>query len=79
MTELSCRDLFERLSEYLDGELAGPLCDALESHLRDCPACERFCATLRRTIDFCRQLPVVPLPDDVRRELWTMLNRLPEG
>lgn len=79
MTELSCRDLFERLSEYLDGELAGPLCGALESHLRDCPACERFCSSMRRTIDLCRQLPATPLPDDVRRELRALLQPLPEG
>lgn len=74
-----CRGLFARLSEYLDGELPGPLCEEIRVHLDGCRSCERFCETLRRTVDLCRRLPPVPLPAEVRRELRALLGRFVDG
>jgi anti-sigma factor RsiW len=78
-TSRDCRALFARLSEYLDGELPGPLCEEIRAHLEDCPACEQFCETLRRAVALCRELPAVPLPDDLRLELRVLLDRLTAG
>jgi hypothetical protein len=38
------------LSQYLDGELVPGERDALESHVRGCPRCERVLASLERTV-----------------------------
>jgi anti-sigma factor RsiW len=64
-----------RLSEYLDEELSEELCRAIQTHMARCQPCETFARSLRHTVEFCRQLPARPLPDDVRRELITLLKR----
>lgn len=45
-----CREIFARLSEYLDAELPDAVCADLERHLDDCPPCQRFLESLRRTV-----------------------------
>jgi anti-sigma factor RsiW len=49
-----CLDLFARMSEYLDGELDETLCQSMDRHLADCPACRVCLATLKRTVALCR-------------------------
>lgn len=70
-----CRELFARLSEYLDGELPPGTCEELQAHLARCPPCQAFARTLRRTVELCRQLPARPVSDDLRRELRACLER----
>ena len=70
---VDCRDMFARLSEYLDSELPPNLCEELARHLEGCMPCEAFTRTLRHTVDLCRQLPPRPLPEDFRRELRALL------
>ncbi len=72
---MECRELFARLSEYLDGELPPGLCDEIHRHLQACTPCEAFAATLRRTIDLCRALPAAPLDEHLRAELKALLAR----
>jgi anti-sigma factor RsiW len=60
-----CQAFLERLSRYLDGELASADRRAIEAHLRDCPCCEDVLASLRQTIDLCRE-ERAELPDDLR-------------
>jgi anti-sigma factor RsiW len=74
-TGMTCREIFIRLSEYLDEELSEELCRAIQAHMARCQPCETFARSLRRTVEFCRQLPTGPVPDDVRRELITLLER----
>lgn len=72
---VDCREMFARLSEYLDGEVPPNLCEELARHLEGCTPCEAFARTLRRTVGLCRQLPPRPLPEHVRRELRALLRR----
>lgn len=72
---MTCREMFARLSEYLDGELTEELCRAIQAHLDGCGRCQAFAASLRRTVDFCRQLPRRPLPEDVREDLRRLIER----
>ncbi len=61
-----CRQLLERLQLYVDGELTSRQHRALVAHLRQCPCCEEFAQSLRRTVAVCRQAGVRRLPPDVR-------------
>ena len=45
-----CRELFEKLSEYIDNELDSANCDAIEAHLQNCPPCQSCLATLKQTV-----------------------------
>lgn len=64
-----CRTLFERLSEYLDGEVDPPVRLEIEAHLRDCAPCVRFAESLRRTVAFIGRLPRPRMTDELRREM----------
>ena len=71
-----CRELFARLSEYLDGELDPAACGDLERHLGDCTPCQKFLESLRRTVVLVSRIPGEPLPDSVRRALHDALRSL---
>jgi RNA polymerase sigma-70 factor, ECF subfamily len=53
-----CRDLFANLSEYMDGRVEAPSCDAMRAHIEACPACVAFLRELRAAIDRCRTLDI---------------------
>ena len=65
----NCREIFARLSEYLDGELDPAFCSRLEEHMGDCPPCEAFLESLRRTVDLTRGLPRQELPEELKQTL----------
>jgi mycothiol system anti-sigma-R factor len=71
-----CRELFARLSEYLDGELDPALCEQTDKHLEDCSPCQRFLESLRRTVVLLNRLPGEPLPEDTRRQIRESFRRL---
>lgn len=73
-----CLEIFARLSEYLDGELATEDCAAVEAHIADCPPCVAFLQELRSSVEASRSFktPVAPHPVDaeIRERLqraWT--------
>jgi hypothetical protein len=57
----------DRLSEYLDGDLAEPEKAALEAHLTACAACSETLAGLRRIVARARSLEDRP----PSRDLWS--------
>ena len=46
-----CRQLFDLLSPYLDGELEGASCEDLRRHMGECAPCQRYLESLRATRD----------------------------
>ena len=49
-----CREVFEMLSEYLDGELPADTCEQIEHHIADCPPCIEFVESLRKSVSIYR-------------------------
>jgi len=47
---LSCQDVLDRLSDYLDGELPGPAREAVEGHVKGCDGCARFGGEFKSTV-----------------------------
>jgi RNA polymerase sigma-70 factor (ECF subfamily) len=63
-----CRRIFANLSEYLDGNLDGALCEELERHMAGCAPCEAFLSSLRKAVDSTHALPaVLPAPQVAAR------------
>ena len=71
-----CRELFAKLSEYLDRELDPALCESTDKHLEDCSPCQEFLESLRRTVALLARLPGEPLPEETRRQMRESLRRL---
>ena len=70
---MTCRELFERLSEYVDGELSQETCEEIQRHMVGCDPCVAFAKTLKKTADLCRRLPSRPIPPEVAADLRTFL------
>jgi anti-sigma factor (TIGR02949 family) len=71
----ACREIFARLSEYIDDELPADLCSRLESHMEDCPPCRVFLDSLRRTVGLIGRLEDPPMPEDLRRAVREAYER----
>jgi anti-sigma factor RsiW len=62
-----CQEFLERLSRYLDNELAAPDRQTIERHLHDCPCCEDVLDSLKQTVALCHDEGRPDLPPDVRQ------------
>lgn len=49
-----CKAMFAELSDYLDEQLDDSLCEEFEHHMAGCEPCQAFIATLKATIEQCR-------------------------
>jgi anti-sigma factor RsiW len=70
---MTCRELFERLSEYVDGELSQEICEEIRRHMEGCEPCVAFAKTLKTTAEMCRRLPSTPIPPEVADDLRSLL------
>ena len=66
---MRCRQVVDKISEYLDGALDPELVRELEHHLEHCEDCRVVVDTTRKTVEvFCDTEPA-PLPNDVSERL----------
>ena len=78
-THPHCLELFEKLSEYIDDELAPAERRAIEAHVAGCVACLACLRTLRRTVALCRTGSNHPVPEEFSRRLHSALSTPPRG
>jgi anti-sigma factor RsiW len=66
---LSCREMVELVTDYLEGRLATEDRRRFESHLGQCPGCQAYIDQMRATIDALGHLPPEPPSPEAEREL----------
>jgi anti-sigma factor RsiW len=66
--DMTCRELVELVTDYLEGALPRHDRVRLETHLAECPYCVQYVAQVRKTIEALGELPGEPV-DSVQREL----------
>jgi anti-sigma factor (TIGR02949 family) len=69
-----CKKIFERISEYLDGELGPDACQEIEQHLMECPECMDCFDALKKSIALCRKSTREEIPQDMRERLRSNLK-----
>ena len=74
---MTCRELAERLLDFLAGELEADLCSHIRAHLDDCPHCVTYVETYQITVKLTRQLPASPPPPELLRRLEEALKNPP--
>lgn len=70
-----CRELFARLSEYIDRELDDVTCRSIEAHMAQCPPCQACLSTLKRTVTLCKQMDREKVPQAFKQRLQEMMNQ----
>jgi predicted anti-sigma-YlaC factor YlaD len=74
---ISCQELVELLSDYLEGALAPPLDRSVRAHLAECPDCEIYLDQLRLAVRLTGRLREGDLPEPARDRLVTVFRDWP--
>ena len=72
---MRCRQVVDKISEYLDGGLDPEMVRELERHLEHCEDCRVVVDTTRKTVEIFYQTEPAPLPNDVRERLSNMFSQ----
>lgn len=69
MDEITCKDLVELVTPYLEDALDEPTLDRLEEHLVMCEWCVDYLEQIRATIGALGTLPPEPVPERLREAI----------
>ncbi len=72
---MKCEELLAALNEYVDGEIDPGICEAFESHLRDCNPCQIVIDNIRQTITLFNAGKAVELPPELHQRLHNALRQ----
>ena len=67
--ELSCQELVELVTDYLEGALPSELHDRFDRHIAHCSGCQAYLAQMRATIRATGTLNVESLSPEAERTL----------
>ncbi len=68
-SELSCKELVELVTEYLEDTLPTAARARFEAHLATCPGCRVYLDQVRQTVRALGKLAEEAIPPEARREL----------
>jgi anti-sigma factor RsiW len=71
---MSCRELVELVTEYLDAAMTPADRAAFEAHLEECHDCTVYLDQMRQTIAALGDLPPERLPQSARDELLALFR-----
>lgn len=69
MEDITCREVLELLTDYLDGALAPAVEMAVSTHLDGCDGCRRYLEQFNASIEATADLREDTVPADVRETL----------
>ena len=72
--EPTCRQVFELLSDFVDGELSTAARESLARHLGACPPCEEFLKTFQTARSLCRESLLEKMPAELKDRLGSFLR-----
>ena len=72
--EMTCKELVERVTEYLDGTLAADLRMKMEDHLSRCDGCTNYLEQMRQTIRLTGQVREESLTSQQRDDLLRLFR-----
>ncbi len=67
--QITCRELVELVSDYLEGALAGDALMRFEQHLEACEGCLRYVDQMRTTVASVGRVREADLPPETRAQL----------
>ena len=78
-TRISCEDVMESVSPYLDGEVPAELRDAVEEHNFWCRRCRVVFETTQKMLKIVGVAEPFDIPLDVSARLYTRLEKTLSG
>jgi anti-sigma factor RsiW len=77
MADLSCQEIVELVTAYLDSDLDDDVARTFEDHLAVCPGCEMYVEQFRVTIARLGEVPLDTLSPDAQARLLDAFRDLP--
>ncbi|MFO7986758.1 MAG: zf-HC2 domain-containing protein [Desulfatiglandaceae bacterium] len=68
------QEKFDRISDYVDGELNPEDCRKIEQHLRECPKCRACFHSLKQMRQLCEAASQEKLPPEMHRRILNTLR-----
>lgn len=76
--ELTCKELVELITDYLEGVLPAAEHARFDEHLAGCPFCRTYLEQMRQTIDTVGHLPEESVEPSALNALLAHFRREPE-
>jgi anti-sigma factor RsiW len=73
---MSCKELVELVTDYLEGRLPDATRQQLEAHLTDCDGCTIYIEQMRVTLRALGRIPEDTIPVQARQELISAFREL---
>jgi anti-sigma factor RsiW len=77
MTDLTCQEIVELVTAYLEGDLDETTTRTFEDHLAVCPGCATYVEQFRVTIAKLGEVPLRSLSPDTQSRLLDTFRDLP--
>jgi len=71
---VECNDLFQKMSEYLDGEMDVATIEVAMGHLAHCPECVDILEAFKRSVALLKGTESQILPEPERRRLKALIE-----
>jgi predicted anti-sigma-YlaC factor YlaD len=68
---VSCQQVVELVTDYLEGRLDAERCLDVEAHLKLCPPCRVYIDQMRQTIGMLGHVPLETLSDEAKATLMS--------
>ena len=72
---ISCQEVVEIVTDYLEGQLDEGTRTELEAHLALCPGCDLYLEQMRATIDELGHVPVESLSEQAQSDLMSAFRK----
>ncbi len=70
---MDCKEIFDKISDYIDQDLDPGICDEIEEHIKDCEPCIAFLNTLKKSVELFNRS--ASAPEDIPLPVSTNLMR----
>jgi len=77
MTDLTCQELVELVTDYLDGALDGTTMDLVQHHLALCAGCETYLDQMKETASLLGEVPAETLSEEMQAKLLAAFRDFP--
>lgn len=71
---LTCKQLVETITDYLEGKLSPAERAQFEQHLATCQGCTNYLAQMQKTLTLAGSLSAESLPPDSKQALLTLFK-----
>jgi anti-sigma factor RsiW len=77
--EMTCKELVELVTDYLEGTLPEDIRTRMESHLSGCSGCKNYLEQMRKTIRLTGELQESNLSEHQRNDLMNLFKGWKKG